>query len=75
MSSMDKKTLEGVAASTAALLLTPSCEVARPVQVSNDDHLIWAHPVEKPIVEHEKLAQIRLIQFGNNATALGELSE
>lgn len=33
-------------ASTVALLLTPGREVARAVQVSNDDHFIWAHPVE-----------------------------
>jgi hypothetical protein len=67
--------LDGVVASTAALLLTPGCEVARAVQVSNDDHFIWAHPVEKAIVEHEKFAQVRLIQFGNDAAALGVLIE
>lgn len=69
------KTLEGVVANTAALLLPPGCEVSRSVQVSNDDHFTWAHPVEKAIVEHEKLAEIRLIQFGYDATALGELIE
>ena len=67
--------LPGWVASTAALLLTPGCEVAGAVQVSNDDHFIWAHRVEKPIVEHEKFAQIGLIQFGNDATALGVLIE
>jgi hypothetical protein len=45
------------------------------VQVSNDDHFFWTHPVEKAIVEHEEFAQIRLVQFGNDATALGELIE
>jgi hypothetical protein len=55
--------------------LTPGCEVAGAVQASNDDHFIWAHPVEKAIVEHEEFAQIRLIQFGNDASALGVLIE
>jgi hypothetical protein len=68
-------TLEGVVASTSALLLTPCCEVARAVQVSDPDHFFWAHPVEKAILEHEKFAQVRLIQFGNDATALGVLIE
>ena len=60
---------------TAALLLTPRREIACPVQLGNDDDLFWPHPVEKPIVEHEQFAQIRLIQFGNDATAFGEQAE
>ena len=67
--------LQGLVAGTAALLLTPGCEVARAVQISDNEHFIWAHAVEKAIVEDEKLAQIGLIQFGNDAATLGVLIE
>ena len=67
--------LQWCVTSTATLLLTPGCEVACAVQASNDDHFIWTHPVEKAIVEHEKFTQIGLIQFWNDATALGVLIE
>ena len=36
-------TNQEVARSSRALLLTPRCEIARAVQISNDDHSFWAH--------------------------------
>lgn len=33
--------------------MTPGCEVACAVQVGNDDHFIWAHPVGSDIVRAE----------------------
>jgi hypothetical protein len=68
-------TVDWFVVSTPALLVTPCCEVARGVQVSDHDHFAWAQPVEKARLEDEKFAQIRLIQFGNDATALGVLIE
>ena len=37
-------TLEWVDASTPALLLTPCCEVASGVRVSDHGNFFWAHP-------------------------------
>ena len=67
--------LQDVVASTAALLVTPGCEVACAVQVGNDDHFIGAHPLKEAIVEHEEFAEIGLTQFGNDAPAIGEQIE
>ncbi len=52
------------------LTSTPSREVARTMKQAKDPHFGWCHLVEEAVPEHENLAESRIIDLGDNATAL-----